>query len=659
MNSQNYPKESSKLRKRVQKAITAGIWAWQTGRNDPLAKKKSEIDNRSAGNGSKKRSLEDVLTSIPRRDIEPLQTEDVSLPIIQQQTFKTSKIRAVSRLFVWVFMINSFLAGNLWDRLRGRDSQTRRAVRLRRTFERVGGTFIKFGQQMAMRIDLLPWAYTIELAKMLDRIPPFPLEQAIEIIERSTGKKWQEIFSVFDPEPIGSASVACVYQAILKTGEKVAVKVRRPKIGELFMADFLAFDWILDLAEFLTFFRPGYTENMRNEFKTILLEELDFVQEARFQDMFRRSARKTGKKFFTAPRLFHEYCNLEVIVQEYTSGIWLWEIMAGVEQQNSEALKRMRELNIDPQKVSEHLLWVNYWGMQENLFFHADPHPANVIVSRNSKLTFIDFGSCGSFNREQRAGLELTAMASGQNDAEGMARGTLKLFEPLPPLDVKELFQEAEAEYTRVLTIFKSKQEHTEWWERTSVRQWMSFFKFSRKNNIPVTIHTLRMIRATLLYDTVAVRVCKEVDRFDEYLKFKKFRERQAKERITDRIKDQAKYGLDDSAFLWFEEIGKTSEKLLFRTRNTLDSPLFNFSSLIGKWVFAASLTFKLLNQVGLITLLGAAITTIIQLINDQTLHFVEIISLVVTNQIYLAIVTILLFTNIRHILFRFRDQEV
>ncbi|MFC1936349.1 ABC1 kinase family protein [Chloroflexota bacterium] len=653
--SGNHKKQS----KRVQQAIAAGLESWQAARIDSALPREVKLSKLSGGNGTGQRSLEEVLTSIPRRQIATSQIDDVSLPLVQPVTFKTSQIKAVGRLFVWIYMILSFIAGNLWDQLRRRDSEARRAVRLRCTFEKVGGTFVKLGQQMAMRIDLLPWAYTIELSKMLDQIPPFPLEQAIEIIERSTGQKWQDIFSVFDPEPVGSASVACVYQAVLKTGEKVAVKVRRPKIGELFMADFKAFDWLLDLAEFLTIVRPGYTLNIRKEFQTILLEELDFVQEARFQDMFRRSARKTGQKFFAAPKLFHQFCNQEMIVQEFTAGIWLWEIMAGVEQQNIQALTRMRELNINPKKVAQRLLWVNYWGMQENLFFHADPHPANVIVSKNSKLTFIDFGSCGSFNREQRAGLELTAMASGQNDAEGMARGTLKLFEPLPPLDVKELFQEAESEYTRVLTIFKSKQEHTEWWERTSVRQWMSFFKFSRKNNIAVTIHTLRMIRATLLYDTVAVRISKEVDRFEEYLKFKKFRESQAKKRVTKNLKNQVKQGLDDTVFFRMEEIAKTGEKLMYRTRSMLDSPLFNFSSLIGKWVFTASLTIKVLGRILLVTFLGAAIAAGLQLVSGQPLQPVEILNMLYANRFYQAIIALLIITNVRHILFRLRDQEV
>ena len=646
------PQQPNKRQKRIQRAIYQGLQKWGAA---GLHLTNSEKEKP----GHEIRQQQEILTSIPRRMISTSPTSEISLPVVQPLRFKTSRLKAVGRLVVWFSMITRFVVGTLWDQVRRRDSEARRAVRLRETFEKVGGTVVKFGQQMAMRIDLLPWAYTVELAKMLDRIPPFKLDRAIEAIERSTGRKWQDTFAVFDPKPIGSASVACVYQAQLKNGTKVAVKVRRPGIGELFMADFKAFEWILNLAEFLTIVRPGYTQNIREEFQSTLLDELDFIQEARFQDMFRRNAKKTGKRFFTAPKIFFEYCSQEVVVEEYTSGIWLWEVMAGVEQQNPDALARMRELNIDPKKVAQRLLWVNYWGMQENLIFHADPHPANVIIRRNSRLTFIDFGSCGSFNREQRAGLELTAVASGRNDAEGMARGTMKLFEPLPPLDIKALFQEAEAEYNRVLTIFKSKQEHTEWWERTSVRQWMSFFKFSRENNIPVTIHTLRMIRATLLYDTVAVRICKEVDRFEEYLNFRKFREKQAKKRVSSKINSQLIHGVDDSIFLKLEEVAKTSEKLMYRAQDMLGSPLFNFSSLVGKWVYAVSMGIKLLGRVLLVTLMGMFITAGIQLAEGMPVHFLGIWSSLITNGIFQVIIIVLIIANVRHILFRLRDQEV
>jgi predicted unusual protein kinase regulating ubiquinone biosynthesis (AarF/ABC1/UbiB family) len=632
-------KSQVKVRKRVRRAIEEGLNSWYHLRGKPVSTTRRRSSKATGGIGTGGRTQDEVLSSIPRRAITTTPISDVSLPAVQSVAFKTSRVKAIGRMFIWLYMIFYFVSGNLWDRIRRRDSETRRAIRLRLAFEKAGGTLIKFGQQMSMRIDLLPWAYTAELAKMLDRVPPFPLEQAIEIIERTTGKAWQDIFAVFDPEPIGSASIANVYQAILKNGDKVAVKVRRPGIGELFMADFRVFDWLLDSAEFLTIFRPGYTHNIRREFKTTLLEELDFIQEARFQDMFRRNAKKSRKRFFTAPRIYFEFSNPEVIVQGYTEGIWLWEVMAGVEQRNTQALARMRELKVDPKKVAERLLWVNYWGMQE-------------------KLTLIDFGSCGSFNREQRAGLELIAIASGQNDAEGMARGAMKLFEPLPPVDLKSLFQDAEAEYTRVLAIHNSPQEYTAWWELTSVRQWMSFFKFSRDNNIPVTIHTLRMVRATLLYDTAAVRIFKDVDRFKQYIKFKKYREEQAKRRVLKRFGKQLRFG-DDSFFLWLEEFAKSGEKLMFRTQNMLGSPAFNFGSLVGKWFFATSTAIKLIGRLSLFTLLVALIVVGVQVAGGIPFTTTDILMNVFSNRVYQLIVVIILITNTRHILFRLSDQEI
>jgi predicted unusual protein kinase regulating ubiquinone biosynthesis (AarF/ABC1/UbiB family) len=643
------------LSSRTQSAIAKGVNNWRklnggNGRSHTIT-----IDRHN----QEQRVQSDLFVSIPRRDITTQQKSQRSLPLVGPEIFKTSRIKALGRLFIWFTVIASFFWGIFWDRLRRRDNEVRRAVRLRQTFERAGGTFIKFGQQLSIRIDFLPWAYTSELAKMLDQVPPFPLDQAIETIERTTGQAWKDIFSVFDPEPIGSASVANVYQAILKRGEKVAIKVRRPGIGELFMTDFKVMDWLLDVAEFLTIIRPGYTQNLRKEFQATLLEELDFVQEARFQDMFRRNAKKSGKRFFTAPRINFEFSNQEVIVQEFTSGIWLWEIMAAVEQSNPEALNIMRELNIDPKKVAQRLLWANYWGMQENLIFHADPHPANVIVGQNSKLTFIDFGSCGSFNRDQRAGLEMIAISSSQDDAEGMARGTMKLIEPLPPLDVNDVFQEVEAEFTRVLTVFKSKRKHSEWWEHTSVLQWMAFFKYSREHNIPVAIHTLRMIRATLLYDTISIRICRKVDRFDEYVKFKRFREKQARKRLTKRAKRQFKRGLDDAIFLKIEDLAKTSEKLMYRTQSLLGSPIFNYSSLLGKWVYAVSVGIRLVGKVLLLTLIAGLLVYGIHVINGLPAEMWEILGAVVKNRVYQIFAVLLVIISIRQILFRLQDQEI
>src|SRR5208282_3143758 len=127
----------------------------------------------------------------------------------------------------------------------------------------------------SLRADLLPYAYCAELSKMLDRAQAFSTAEAMAIIERSLGRPLDEMFSAVDPDPIGSASLACVYQASLKSGELVAVKVRRPGIGTLLAADLRAFDWLLIVAEALTLIRPGLTKQFRHDLRIILMGELN------------------------------------------------------------------------------------------------------------------------------------------------------------------------------------------------------------------------------------------------------------------------------------------------------------------------------------------------------------------------------------------------
>src|SRR5205085_2193950 len=122
----------------------------------------------------------------------------------------------------------------------------------------------------------------------------------------------------------------CVYQARLKTGHRVAVKVRRPGIGPLIAADLRALDWILIVGETLTIIPPGIGRNFRDEFQTILFNEMNFRTEARYTDLFRRRAAKR-KKDVTAPRVYFNYCTDEVMVSELVSGVWMWELMAAVD----------------------------------------------------------------------------------------------------------------------------------------------------------------------------------------------------------------------------------------------------------------------------------------------------------------------------------------
>src|SRR6185295_10042447 len=147
----------------------------------------------------------------------------VTPSMMRQLSWHVNSIKAMQRLLVYSFAATQWFTLILWDKMWRRDTPERRAVRLRGIIERIGGTAVKLGQQMAMRIDLLPYEYTVELARMLDRMPTFPTAYAIERLESRLGKPIDECFAAFDPKAIGSASVACVFQAFLKNGDRVAI----------------------------------------------------------------------------------------------------------------------------------------------------------------------------------------------------------------------------------------------------------------------------------------------------------------------------------------------------------------------------------------------------------------------------------------------------
>jgi ubiquinone biosynthesis protein len=244
---------------------------------------------RAAATAASTIPLPDIVHPMSRREVShSVDSAVVTLPRARPPvTFKPGILRPISRLLVWIGVLVRFYSGNFADAVRGQASVERRAVRLRQAFEVGGPTFAKLAQQLSMRADMLPYPYCVELSKMLDQASAFPTEQAIEIIERSVGRPLTDIFDAFDPKPIGSASLACVFQAQLKSGERVAVKVRRPGIGPLIAADLRAFDWILIFAETLTVLPPGVTRRFREDFETILFSELNFRAEARHTNIFR------------------------------------------------------------------------------------------------------------------------------------------------------------------------------------------------------------------------------------------------------------------------------------------------------------------------------------------------------------------------------------
>ncbi len=596
-----------------------------------------------------------VVRPLPRRKFaKPLFSDDYVQMFMSVPTPpKIGSLRTARRLLVWLSAFLGYQRGILIDKLMRRDSEDRRALRLRETFERVGGTFVKIGQQMSSRLDLLPVRTCQELANMLDNVPPFPTDQAIATIERTTGRPLGEIFSAFDPEPIGSASIACVYQAILRSnGEKVVVKVRRPHIAELFEEDFRVIDFLTSMVETFTLVRPGFTTNLRAEFRNTLSSELDFRREARLCELFERRSRKLKDQKFSAPKIHFEYSGEDVLVQEFASGMWLWEILAAVEQRNPAALARMRELNIDPTEVARRLIYANNWGIFAHLAFHADPHPANIVVQANNKVVFVDFGACGYINSARRSIYQRVFESFLNEDPYAMAQCSLAMLEPLPPMDINAITKDTETAYHNQLIAMKSK--HSPWYERTTASMLIASINVTGKYQLPVPQDYLMFTRATLLYDTMCARLDPQFDVYKEYKSFRDDARRKARKRARREIRERLQKGPTGGDYLALSQMLKTGGDLMFRAQRLMSSP-YDFAVTtfqIEKWTYILMMVVQFVTRAALVTLLGLGLVELFGLRDLMTA-----LQQVVLSPIYLALVAILLIQHIRLIMFRLGDK--
>jgi predicted unusual protein kinase regulating ubiquinone biosynthesis (AarF/ABC1/UbiB family) len=525
-----------------------------------------------------------------RRLSHAIDTVHVPLPRARRVVFEPGLIRPIGRLFVWIWGLTRFLWGDTLDRLRHRSTEQSRAIRLRSVFEDAGPTFAKLGQQLSMRADILPYAYCAELGKMLDQAPPFPTPQALEVIERNLGRPLAEVFATLDPEPIGSASLACVYQARLKTGERVAVKVRRPGIGPLIAADLRALDWLLILLETLTIIIPGVTRRFREDFQTILFNELNFRTEARFTDLFRRRSAKR-RRDVTAPRVYFEYCSEEVLVTEFVSGIWMWELLIAVDKNDQEFLAKAARQGIEPKALARKLVMIMHREIQEELFFHADPHPANLVIMPNNKICFIDFGAVARFSTATRLIFRELWYHMLKGDIGRMVNCSINLMGPLPPMDVEDIRYHMENIYADWL--YAQASTDAEWWERSTAQAWLRFLEISQMYSIPATFETIQFLRVSFSYDSIVTRLHKDIDVAKEWQSYALQAAQEARKRVQKSVRKRI-WGPTDMDYLQMEQLADTISQFMFRLQRSVETPIVNFKNIVGKIAYVASLLFKL-----------------------------------------------------------------
>ncbi|MDZ8183288.1 MAG: AarF/ABC1/UbiB kinase family protein [Nostoc sp. ChiSLP02] len=288
------------------------------------------------------------------------------------------------------------------------------ALWIRNTLLDLGPTFIKVGQLFSTRADIFPVEYVDELAKLQDKVPAFSYEQVEGIIEQELGKKIPELFHNFEPIPLAAASLGQVHKAVLHSKEAVVVKVQRPGLKKLFEID-------LQILKGITRYFQNHPKwgkgrdwlGIYEECCRILWEEIDYLNEGRNADTFRRNFR--GYDWVKVPKVYWRYTTSRVLTLEYVPGIKISQYEA------------LEAAGLDRKTIARQGAQAYLLQLLNSGFFHADPHPGNIAISPDGALIFYDFGMMGQIKSNIREGLMQTLFGIAQKDGDRVVQSLIDL----------------------------------------------------------------------------------------------------------------------------------------------------------------------------------------------------------------------------------------
>ncbi|HKX83662.1 MAG TPA: AarF/ABC1/UbiB kinase family protein [Pyrinomonadaceae bacterium] len=322
--------------------------------------------------------------------------------MVRHQKARLVKARRLTRLAVygeklygvrmWLFnafmlLLRRIVLGSETNR---EANQEKQSVWLKDKLIKLGPTFIKIGQSMGTRADLLPLPFVKALGELQDQVPPFPNDVAFARIERELGKKINEVYAEFEIEPVAAASLGQVYRARLHSGEEVAVKVQRPNLEAIIKGDVAILKKVANFAERF----PQLNENadwtgMLREFDVTIHEEMDYAAEGRNAETFREHFKNWTN--IHVPRIYWHATTSKVLTMDFIHGTKVTD------------LEEQERRGISPAKVNRLLIKTYLKQLLEDGFFHADPHPGNLLVMPDGRLAFFDFGMVGRITPELQA----------------------------------------------------------------------------------------------------------------------------------------------------------------------------------------------------------------------------------------------------------------
>ena len=358
--------------------------------------------------------------------------------------------------------------------------------KMRLVCEELGPTYVKFGQIMSSRIDLLPQELITELEKLQDGVPPESSEVAIAIVEKELNGKINDLFASFDSKPFASASLSQVHKATLKTGEQVVLKIQRPNIEEKIKSDIKV---MLYMAEIIMERVPSVKHidpiGLIKNFETSILKELDFIRESinvqRFKNNF--TQKETDRKYIHSPEVYQEFTTEKVLTLEFIDGVKISNF------------HKISELGLD-RKVLARRLAVSYFKQVfEHGFFHADPHPGNLLAMKNNVLGYLDYGMMGNImeNDIKQFGALFTAVHSME------VKKIIRSLEELSSTTVIKNYRELESDLHEFVHSFSLETTHSN--EISSIL--IELKDIVIKHNIAVPTHFFLLAKSMVSFEGV------------------------------------------------------------------------------------------------------------------------------------------------------------
>lgn len=298
--------------------------------------------------------------------------------------------------------------------------------RIRLMLEELGPTFIKLGQFASTRSDILPNDIIIELERLQDNVPPFPTKEARDIIEQELGSPIEELFAEFNETPLAQASIGQVYEASLRSGETVAIKVQRPHIKERVHTDLEILQDITELAEQRLQWASRYqVHGVIEEFSRALKAELNYMNEGLSAERIAKQFKDSP--FIHVPEIYWDYSSKQVLTMEFVSGIKL----------NEE--EKLQSAGVNQALLAERIVKSLFHQIFIEGFFHGDPHPGNIMVLPNEEVVYLDFGSVGRISSDMRKHLSSFVIALMRQSTDGLIKSISRMGVVPKEVDMKKL----------------------------------------------------------------------------------------------------------------------------------------------------------------------------------------------------------------------------